>query len=68
MLQHDSNAKYRTPAVTEALIKYYKSKGCTFYGLDHYYGEELCFKKKNAKKDRSTLTPSLGEKWTCQGI
>lgn len=45
MLQHDSNAKYRTPAVTEALIKYYKSKGCTFYGLDQYYGDELCFKK-----------------------
>ncbi|MGN0240829.1 MAG: polysaccharide deacetylase family protein, partial [Candidatus Weimeria sp.] len=45
MLQHDSNPKYRTPAVTEALIRYYRSKGCTFYNLDHYYGEELCFKK-----------------------
>lgn len=45
MLQHDSNAKYRTPAVTEALIKYYRSKGCTFYGLNQYYGDELCFKK-----------------------
>lgn len=45
MLQHDSNPKYHTPAVTDALIKYYKSKGYSFYNLDHYYDDELCFKK-----------------------
>lgn len=43
MLQHDWNAKYHTPQVTEALIKHYKSKGYRFANLDHYYGPELCF-------------------------
>ena len=45
LLQHDSNAKYHTPAVTKALIQYYRSKGYTFANMDHYYGPELCFKK-----------------------
>lgn len=43
LLQHDTNAKYHTPEVTEKLIKHYKSKGCTFAGLDNYHGKELCF-------------------------
>lgn len=45
LLQHDSNAKYHTPAVTKALIQYYRSRGYTFANMDHYYGPELCFKK-----------------------
>lgn len=43
LLQHDTNAKYRTPEVTEQLIRHYKEKGCSFAGLNDYYDSELCF-------------------------
>lgn len=46
LLQHDWDAKYHTPEVTDALIKYYRSKGYAFHGLSDYTGPELCFKRK----------------------
>jgi len=45
VLIHDTNAKVSTPAVTEAILKYFTAKGYKFKGLDDYYGNEITFKK-----------------------
>ena len=41
VLMHDSNAKTKTPEVTEEIIKYFSKRGYRFCSLADYYGGEL---------------------------
>lgn len=41
VLMHDSNMKPATPAVTEAILKYFSKRGYQFKSLAEYYGDDM---------------------------
>lgn len=41
VLMHDSNMKTATPAVTEAILKYFSKRGYQFKSLAEYYGDDM---------------------------